>query len=49
MSGGKTFLQEFFEEGPIFNIILQHPISRTRTTMKQKGKAPVEKQVEKLV
>ncbi len=49
MSSGKTFFQEFFEDGPISNIILQHPRSRTNTTLKQQGKTHVEKQVEKHV
>jgi hypothetical protein len=49
VSSGEIFLQKLFEEGPISNIILQCPRSRTRTMMKQKGKAPIEEQVEKYV
>jgi hypothetical protein len=49
MSSGNAFLQELFEKRPISNIIPQRPRSRTRTMMKQKGKAPVEEEVEKLV
>jgi hypothetical protein len=45
MNNGKVFLQELFEEGPISNIIPQHPRSGIRTMMKQKGKAFVEEQV----
>jgi hypothetical protein len=49
VSSGEEFLQELFEEGPVSNIILQHPRSRTRTMMKQKGKAHVKKHVEKSI
>ncbi len=34
ISSGKVFLQEVFKKGPISNIILQCPRSRTRTMMK---------------
>ncbi len=44
MNNGEAFL---FEEGPISSIIPQHPISGTRTMMKQKGKVPIKEQVEK--
>jgi hypothetical protein len=49
MSSGKAFLEELFEEGPISSIIPQRPRSGTRTMMKQKGKMPIEKQVDKHV
>jgi hypothetical protein len=49
MNSGKVFIQELFEEGPISNIIPQRSRLETRTIMKQKGKAPVKEQVEKLV
>jgi hypothetical protein len=47
MSSGEAFLQKLFENGPISNIILQRPRSRTRIMMKQKGKTHVEKHVKK--
>jgi hypothetical protein len=46
MSNGEKFIQELFEERPISIIIPQCPKLKTRTMMKQKGKAPVEEQVE---
>jgi hypothetical protein len=49
VSNGKIFFQKLFEDGPISSIIPQHPRSRTRIMMKQKGKTPIEKQVEKHV
>jgi hypothetical protein len=49
VSSGEEFLRELFEEGPVSNIILQHPRSRTRTMMKQKGKAHVKEHVEKSI
>ncbi len=49
MNSGEVFLQEFFEEGPISNIILYLLRSWTRTMMKQKGKMPIKEQVLKLV
>jgi hypothetical protein len=39
VSNREEFLQELFEERPISSIIPQHPRSKTRTMMKQKGKA----------
>jgi len=39
MNSGEEFLQKFFKEGPICNIILQHPRLKTKTMMKHKGKA----------
>ncbi len=44
---GEEFFQELFEEEPICSIILQRPRSKTRTMMKQKGKAPTKEEVEK--
>ncbi len=48
MDSGEEFLQELFEEHA-YNIILKCSRSRTKTMMKQKGKAHVKAQVEKLV
>ncbi len=42
VTSGEEFLQEFFEERHVSNIILQHPRSKTKTMVKQKGKAPIE-------
>jgi hypothetical protein len=47
VSSGEEFLQELFEKRPISNIIPQCPKSRTKTMVKQKGKAHVKEQVEK--
>jgi hypothetical protein len=41
MSNGEEFLQELFEERLVCSIIPQHPRSRTKTMMKQKGKVHV--------
>ncbi len=49
VKSGEVFFQDLFEKGPSSNIILQCPRSRTRIMMKQKGKVPVEEQVEKHV
>jgi hypothetical protein len=46
---GKEFLQELFEKKHVCNIIPQCPRSRTKAMMKRKGKAPIEKQVEKFI
>jgi hypothetical protein len=42
VTSGEKFLQEFFEKTHVSNIILQHPRSKTKTMVKQKGKAPIE-------
>jgi len=42
VTNGEKFLQEFFEKTHVSNIILQHPRSKTKTMVKQKGKAPIE-------
>ncbi len=49
MNSGEKFLQIFFKEGPICNIILQHPRLKTKTVMKRKGKAPIEEQAKKSI
>ncbi len=49
VNNGQVFFWEFFEEGPISNIILQCPRLGTRTMMKWNGNVHVEKRVDKLV
>jgi hypothetical protein len=45
---GEEFLQQLFEEH-VYIVVPRRPRSRTKAMMKQKGKAPTEEQVEKLV
>jgi phage-related minor tail protein len=49
MSNGEEFFKYLFEEKIVYNIILQHQRSKTKTMMKQKGKAFAKELVEKLV
>ncbi len=41
VTSGEEFLQDFFEDRHVSNIILHHPRFQTRTMVKQKGKVPI--------
>jgi hypothetical protein len=49
MSNGEEFFKYLFEEKIVYNIILQHPRLKTKTMMKQKGKASTKELVDKPV